>query len=228
MGTRFTLLLFVLLCLLGVEVKAQKANKFTKAEKRLIKEDGLMRVLTINNEEDSFLLRKPSFDVKADSSNKKLLRLIDRMILTMTDSSQMGVGIAAPQVGLLRNLIIVQRLDQENSPIQAYVNPRIISCNGEKIEGREGCLSIPNRSEMVFRQQDIELEYSDWNGGKIRERVTGFTSVIFQHEIDHLNGILYIDHLANDQDWSKYPFKASTYAVKAEFPFFVMKAVVRG
>ena len=95
MGTRFTLLLFVLLCLLGVEVKAQKANKFTKAEKRLIKEDGLMRVLTINNEEDSFLLRKPSFDVKADSSNKKLLRLIDRTILTMTDSSQMGVGIAA-------------------------------------------------------------------------------------------------------------------------------------
>ena len=159
-----------------------------------------MRVLTINNEEDSFLLRKPSFDLKADSSNKKLLRLINRMILTMTDSSQMGVGIAAPQVGLLRNVIIFQRIDKENSPIEVYVNPKIISCNGEKVEGREGCLSIPNRSELVFRQQDIELEYSDWKGGKTSERIVGFTSVIFQHEIDHLNGILYIDHLTEDRN----------------------------
>ncbi len=179
----------------GLPLSAQKANRFTRSEKKIIKSEGLMRVLTINNEEDSFLLRKPSFALKADSSNKKLLRLIDRMVLTMTDSSQMGVGIAAPQVGLLRNLIIVQRLDKENAPIEAYVNPRIVSSDGEKVEGQECCLSIPNRSEMVFRQQDIELEYSDWQGDKKRERVVGFTSVIFQHEIDHLNGILYIDHL---------------------------------
>jgi peptide deformylase len=178
---------------------SQKANKFSRPEKKLIKGEGMMRVLTINNLEDSFLLRKPSFDIKADSSNKKLLSLIDRMIITMTDSSQMGVGIAAPQVGVLRNVIIVQRLDKPDAPIEAYVNPKIISCNGEKIEGREGCLSIPNRSEMVFRQQDIELEYADWDGGVVVERITGFTSVIFQHEIDHLNGILYIDHLAREE-----------------------------
>ncbi len=184
---------------IGVSGVAQPYTKFSKQEKKLIKKgEGPMRVWTIYNLEDSILLRKPSFEIKADSSSKKLMRLIDRMHQTILDSATLGVGIAAPQVGVLKRLILVQRFDKVEAPIVAYVNPKIISCSGEKIAGKEGCLSIPGRSETVFRQQDIVVEYDDWNGGKSSETVKGFTSVIFQHEIDHLNGILYLDHLKSD------------------------------
>ena len=179
---------------------SQSSTKFSKDEKKVIKagKKSGMRVYTIDNFEDSILLRKPSFSIDADSSNKKLMTLIERMKTAMVDSGRMGVGIAAPQVGVLRSIIIVQRFDKEGYPIEAFVNPKIVSCSGEKIAGREGCLSIPNRSDTVFRQQDIVIQYSDWKGGFTTERVTGFTSVIFQHEIDHLNGILYIDHLRRE------------------------------
>ena len=107
-----------------------------------------------------------------------------------------GVGIAAPQVGVLKNIIWVQRFDKLNYPFEVYINPTITYYSEEKQPCREGCLSIPNRIDTTqIRSQLIEIKYLDKNGLSRNESVEGFTAVIFQHEIDHLNGILYIDHL---------------------------------
>jgi len=110
----------------------------------------------------------------------------------------MGVGIAAPQVGLQRQIILVQRFDKANEPFEIYINPIIKSCSDEQKLGKEGCLSIPNYTAEVFRPIKIMLEYVDLDGKKHIEEISGFTSVIFQHEIDHLNGILFTDHLRSE------------------------------
>jgi peptide deformylase len=110
----------------------------------------------------------------------------------------MGVGIAAPQVGLLRRIIWVQRFDKEGFPFEVYLNPVIRQYSQLKQCGPEGCLSIPERRDSVFRAYAILLEYDTPQGQHLLEMVEGFTAVIFQHEVDHLNGILYIDHLAQE------------------------------
>ena len=111
----------------------------------------------------------------------------------------MGVGIAAPQVGVLKNIIWVQRFDKENVPFEVYLNPKIIKYSKKTQTVREGCLSIPNRSDTLnSRSFSISIEYDTMKAQHKTESVEGFTSVIFQHEIDHLNGILYLDHLQKE------------------------------
>lgn len=111
----------------------------------------------------------------------------------------MGVGIAAPQVGILKNIIWVQRFDKENLPFEVYLNPVIKNYSERKQTFREGCLSIPDRTDILdSRAFSILIEYDTMEAEHKIETVEGFTSVIFQHEIDHLNGILYLDHLEKE------------------------------
>jgi len=108
----------------------------------------------------------------------------------------MGVGIAAPQVGILKDMIWVQRFDKEGFPFEVYINPVIRQYSTKKQDCREGCLSIPDRSDTTkTRAYAILLEYDRLSGDHITEMVEDFTAVIFQHEIDHLHGVLYLDHL---------------------------------
>jgi len=179
--------------------QAQAYSKFAPYEKKLFKkEEGSMRILIIDNVQDSFQLRKPSFPIDPGKQTKLLEKFTQRLWLTVTDSSHLGVGIAAPQVGVHKRIIWVQRFDREAYPWECYLNPKVLKCSGEKVAGLEGCLSIPNRTDTVFRQQDIFIEYDLLNGERKEEVVKGFTSVIVQHEIDHLNGILYLDHLRSE------------------------------
>ena len=107
-----------------------------------------------------------------------------------------GVGIAAPQIGINRRVIIVQRLDKDEKPFEYYYNPVITEKRGELIEGWEGCLSVPDGFGKVLRHQNIDVEYDRSENGKtgrVVERIEGWTAVIFQHEIDHLDGTLFID-----------------------------------
>lgn len=158
-----------------------------------------MRVYKITNKKDSLLLRTKSSYIKPDPNNKSLQFFVKRLYATVTDSMSMGVGIAAPQVGILKNIIWVQRFDKENFPFEVYLNPQIIEYSEDKQTVKEGCLSIPNRSDTLnSRSFSISIEYDTIKGEHITETVEGFTSVIFQHEIDHLNGILYLDHLAKE------------------------------
>lgn len=153
-----------------------------------------MRVFKINNVKDSLLLRQKSEDVTIVKGDKTLKHFTDRLYATVRDSISLGVGIAAPQVGILKNIIWVQRFDKEEFPFEVYLNPKIVQYSQKKQTRAEGCLSIPNRRETLnCRAYAILLEYDTLDGEHKTEMVEDFTAIIFQHEIDHLNGILYID-----------------------------------
>lgn len=154
-----------------------------------------MRVWKITSQSDSLLLRTAATDVKVVPGDPTLQLFVDRLFATVRDSLSLGVGIAAPQVGILKNIIWVQRFDKKELPFEVYLNPKIVEYSEEKREGMEGCLSIPNRREKCLRSRWIVLAYDTMTGEHKQERIEDFTAVIFQHEIDHLNGILYLDHL---------------------------------
>ena len=167
----------------------------------ILEEEGKipMRVFKINNKSDSILLRTKSTDVVPNEEDKILKTFVDRLYSTVNDSASMGVGIAAPQVGILKNIIWVQRFDKENFPFEVYLNPKIVQYSTKKQPCLEGCLSIPERRDTTqTRAYAILLEYDKMNGDHEVEMVEDFTAVIFQHEIDHLDGILYLDHLEKE------------------------------
>jgi len=155
-----------------------------------------MRVFKTNSGSDSILLRSKSSDVDPLTDEALLKKLIRGMYLTVTDSASLGVGIAAPQVGVLKNVILVERADKQGSPFEVYLNPKIIQYSKMKQDCREGCLSVPvKRGVTKNRSYAVLVEYTGFDNIRVREMVEGFTAVIFQHEIDHLNGILFFDHL---------------------------------
>ena len=197
--------LFGALCII-LMASCQSAKRFSNNQISLINQaqrDIPMRVLKITNTKDSLLLRTKSVPVKVDSTNQVLITFIDRLYATVRDSMSLGVGIAAPQVGILKNIILVQRLDKENIPFEVYLNPEIIAYSQDKQPCLEGCLSIPNRRDTTLtRSQSISIAYDRLDHTRVKENVKGFTAVIFQHEIDHLNGILYLDHLKQEQNQS--------------------------
>jgi len=131
---------------------------------------------------------------RRDMKTKAYATLKARMLATVRDTANTGVGIAAPQVGISKQLIAVQRLDKEGEPFEFYVNPVIEKYSEEKKWGWEGCLSVPGERDTVLRSTQVVIAYRDQDSWQIvRDTVSGFTAVIFQHEIDHLNGKLYID-----------------------------------
>lgn len=160
----------------------------------------VMRVLTVANAEDSLFLRQSCRNLNmADIHSDEFKVLSRKMVSTLVSPEQDGVGIAGPQVGLSRRIIAVQRFDKEGEPIEIYVNPWIVETRGELVPGPEGCLSVPNCRGDVPRWQDITICYTDTLSDRIdqpreiREDIVGYTAVIFQHEIDHLDGIIYTD-----------------------------------
>ena len=116
------------------------------------------------------------------------------MISTVTDSSQDGVGLAGPQVGINRRVVAVQRFDKEGEPFEVYANISLEPIGKEMAEGEEGCLSVPGLSGTVSRYKSVRITYTDPSTLEIKsEEINDFTAVIFQHECDHLEGILFID-----------------------------------
>lgn len=174
----------------------------TTEEIKLIDESPeVMRILTIDNADDLAVLRSPSRDFSlADIRTEEYGKLASKLITTL-QSTDGGVGLAAPQVGINRRVVAVQRVDKEGEPIEVYPNIRIEEFRGDLQAGPEGCLSVPDRRGEVLRCQDITIVYTDVNSDsagqprEVREDVSGFAAVIFQHELDHLDGVLYIDKL---------------------------------
>jgi len=159
-----------------------------------------MRIFLTTIYTDSLILRKQSIDVRPDSNDVVLMTLIKRMRAALATTS--GVGIAAPQVGINRNIIWVKRLDKPGKPFEVYLNPKIVmtSSNTVLFNG-DGCLSVPGVTGRTLRWAAVGIEYDLLDGSHHSEVVQGtsstnFTAVIFQHEIDHLNGILFIDRIA--------------------------------
>ena len=167
---------------------------FSSFERTVIeKSDSLMYVLTMP--EDSTILRAKSRNLtRKELRSKELSTLIAKMLYSVQDPSQDGVGIAAPQVGLNVRLICVMRLDKVGAPFEPYLNIKIDSLGGKLVSGPEGCLSVPPYRGMVKRHDKIKISYvRPGTLEKVTEDVEGYTAVIFQHECDHLDGILYTD-----------------------------------
>lgn len=182
-----------------------KTGGFSACELNILNgTDSIMRVLTIQDSIDLAVLRAVSCDFSAkELMSEQFTKLGRRMVATVTHPSQDGVGIAGPQVGLNRRIVAVQRFDKTGEPFEVYANVRIVWLSDSLAYGQEGCLSVPDRRGNVLRSQQIVIEYADLASlshscddiPMARDTVSGFTAVIFQHEIDHLEGVLYIDRL---------------------------------
>ena len=161
-----------------------------------------MRLYTVEDREDSLLLRKVSRPLPESAFfSEEYGLLVGRMLATVLNPENEGVGIAAPQVGILRRIIAVQRFDKEGEPFEIFVNPEIIRYSAERQSGEEGCLSLPDVSGCVSRAKQVTLRYLDGRTFEKREEVIdGFTAIIVQHEIDHLDGRLFTDLLLPDEN----------------------------
>lgn len=172
----------------------------TEKEAALINDSPeVMRILTIDSEADLAVLRTGSSNFNlADINSPEYAALAEKMVKTL-ESTDGGVGLAAPQIGINRRVVAVQRVDKEGEPIEVYPNIVIEEVRGEMLAGSEGCLSVPDQRGDVLRYRDITIRYTDIHSDRldqpreIREDVAGFAAVIFQHEVDHLDGIIYID-----------------------------------
>lgn len=143
----------------------------------------LRTILTKDNYEES--LRKRSRPVTA--FNERLHKMIDDMVETLLDSG--GVGLAAPQVGILRRIVVIQ---QEDGEILELVNPEVIKTEGEETD-LEGCLSIPGVWGEVTRPLTVTVKALDRNGNPFEKTATGLIGRCFVHECEHLDGILFVD-----------------------------------
>ena len=138
---------------------------------------------------------------KVSSINTSIQRLIDDMIETMHDAY--GVGLAANQVGVLQRVIVIQ-LPEDPEP-RVFINPEIVRSSGER-EVEEGCLSIPGYRGLVRRSVSVRAKGLDRTGKTVRINADELLAQALEHEIDHLNGGLYVDHLvARDQLWKEVP-----------------------
>ena len=135
-------------------------------------------------------------------------RLLDDMTETLRQAR--GVGLAGPQVGVLQRVIIVEVARDEEDPKAQHgffqvVNPEIVKASRDIEEGTEGCLSIPGYIGDVERHVSVEVKGFDRNGKPIKVKARGFLARVFQHEIDHLDGILYLDRLKSADKLHKLP-----------------------
>tara|TARA_Y100001970_G_C14148639_1_gene811338 strand:- start:802 stop:1326 length:525 start_codon:yes stop_codon:yes gene_type:complete len=127
--------------------------------------------------------------------DKEIKHLMDDMLETMYAAP--GIGLAAVQIGILKRVIVIDlSKDNEKKDPIFIVNPKILSQSKELVAYEEGCLSIPNQFAEIERPKSCILEYLDYSGSKKEIEAQGLLATCIQHEIDHLNGILFIDYLS--------------------------------
>jgi len=150
-----------------------------------------MAIRTIRVEDDP-ILRKKSKEVTV--FDEKLQLLVDDMIETMHDSD--GVGLAAPQIGVLKRVVVIDLYDEEG-PI-ALINPVMIEKSGSQV-GEEGCLSLPGKHGIVDRPSNVKVQFEDVHGDSYEIEGEELLARALCHELDHLDGVLYIDRLVTPE-----------------------------
>ena len=150
---------------------------------------GIRKILT----EPDPILRQKSLEVEI--VDKDLQNLMDDMLLTMYSAP--GIGLAAIQVGIPKRVVVIDlsKEKEKKNPI-FFVNPKIISKSESWITYEEGCLSVPGQFAEIDRPDKCHIEFLDYNGKKQEIRIEGLLATCIQHEIDHLEGILFIDYLS--------------------------------
>ena len=172
----------------------------------------IRRILTIDNAADLAILKAVSPPVEGGVTDA-LRALMDDMLETMYAAP--GIGLAAAQIGELKRVVVMDLGDkpvegasedpeaEESEDLQLarrnprfFVNPEVIWASDEMYAYEEGCLSVPDYYDAVERPARIRVRYMDYAGQQIEEEIEGLYAVCFQHELDHLNGVLFIDHLS--------------------------------
>jgi peptide deformylase len=153
----------------------------------------IRRILTVDNAADLAILKQVSKDVPA--VDDALRTLMDDMLETMYDAP--GIGLAAVQVGELVNVIVMDLAREGEEPAPRYfVNPKITWESEELFSYEEGCLSVPEVYDAVERPAKVKLSYLNYQGEAVEEEAEELFAVCIQHEMDHLKGVLFIDHLS--------------------------------
>ncbi len=196
MKARFLLIAVLAALLLSCGSPRKLQGPFEVWERTVITmSDSVMYVFVTSEFMDSLELRATCRDLSEEELRSDLLSMLStKMLATVRSPQQGGVGIAAPQVGLRRRVVAVQRLDKPGEPFEVYPNIRILAHLGDTVRGPEGCLSIPGMRGIVPRSEGVVVSWTDPQTLQaVTDTVHGFTAIIFQHEIDHLDGILYTD-----------------------------------
>ena len=149
----------------------------------------VLEILTIPDQR----LKNKSSEVKLFDINLK--KIVKDMFDTLNDSGN-GIGLAAPQVGVKKRIVIVDLKENNKSSPVIFINPVIIKESRERAVNEEGCLSIPGYYAEVERAKEVDVEWYDLEGEKVTKTFSGLFSICIQHEIDHLDGILFIDYLS--------------------------------
>ncbi len=146
------------------------------------------------------VLRREARKVKRFDA--ELHRLIDDMVETMREAP--GIGLAAPQVGVSQRVLVVELDEDEDEPqsgkLFEFVNPEIVYTSEVELEGEEGCLSIPNIVGDVWRSQKVVIKGQNRFGKPQKVEAEEWLARAFQHEIDHLNGVLFLDHVEGPEN----------------------------
>jgi peptide deformylase len=155
-----------------------------------------LQILTVDNPQHLKVLRSKS--KKVQKVTPKMAAFAQKMLEKMRDAS--GVGLAAPQVGILQRFFVAEFPEDEenNQPRETFIlfNPEIVKSSGEQT-GYEGCLSVPGYVGEVARAEKITVKGLNARGRAVRYKLDGYLARVFQHEIDHLDGVLYTDNLTD-------------------------------
>jgi len=153
----------------------------------------IRRILTIDNAADLATLKKISTPVEAVTDEVRAL--MDDMLETMYDAP--GIGLAAVQIGEPVRIIVMDLAREEEEPApRFFVNPELFDPSEELFVYEEGCLSVPEYFDAVERPARIKVRYLNYQGEQVVEEAEGLFAVCIQHEMDHLEGVLFIDHLS--------------------------------
>lgn len=132
---------------------------------------------------------------KVEKVDNEIKKLLDDMLETMYASN--GCGLAAPQIGVSKRIVVIDIAREDEEPAPLYmVNPEIVWRSEEKVCGEEGCLSVPGQRAEVERFASVKIKYLDYEGKEQELLAEDFLAIAAQHELDHLDGVLYIDHLS--------------------------------
>ena len=156
-----------------------------------------MAVLPLRYHPDPVLRQKAKRVKNIDGS---LQQLIDDMIETMRTTS--GVGLAAPQVGISLRLAVIEIPPPDSAGPFVLINPEMVSCSGER-DVEEGCLSLPGFRGTIQRSVSVVVKARDRHGNEYKIKSDGLLAEALEHEIDHLNGVLYIDHMREGEEPQK-------------------------
>ena len=148
-----------------------------------------LQIITVPNP----LLKEKSEDVK--EFNQNLKNTIRNMYDTLYSSGN-GIGLAAPQVGIMKRIVVIDIKEKDKPNPITFINPKIVKKSKETFVNEEGCLSIPDFFANVERYKEVEVQWLNENGDLKSANYNGLMSICIQHEIDHLNGVLFIDHIS--------------------------------